>query len=238
MTENNIDTEIIISEEDVLFMLDDVLEKRDSEWWDKFYANKEKPVPFFINGPDENLVSYMDSAFAKRGKVLDIGCGNGRNSIYLTKNGFEVEGIDFSKSSIEWARQNAAENAVNVNFINQSIFTFEAESKSYDYIYDGGCIHHIKPHRRNQYLKKIHELLKDDGYYGLTCFNLKGGANISDYDVYRDSSMHGGLGYSELKLRAILEPYFSIVEFREMKEVKDNSMFGKEFCWAVLLKKK
>jgi len=67
---------------------------------------------------------------------------------------------------------------------------------------------------------------------------IKGGANISDYDVYREFSMHGGLGFSELKLRTILEPYFSILEFREMKECRDNSLFGKEFCWAVLMRKK
>ena len=52
----------------------------------------------------------------------------------------------------------------------------------------------------------------------MICFNLKGGANISDYDVYRDNSMHGGLGFSEYKLKTILEPYFEIIEFREMIE--------------------
>jgi 2-polyprenyl-3-methyl-5-hydroxy-6-metoxy-1,4-benzoquinol methylase len=238
MIDNKIDKEVIIKDDDILQMLDDLIEKRDEGWWDKFYSNKEKPIPFFINAPDENLVSYMDNSFARRGKVLDIGCGNGRNSIYLAKQGFEVQGIDFSRNSIEWAYQNAIDAFVEVNFINQSIFNFSPPPGSYDYIYDGGCLHHIKPHRRKQYLDKIHSLLKEEGYFGLTCFNLKGGANISDYDVYRDFSMHGGLGFSERKIKAVLEPYFTIIEFREMREITDNSLFGKEFCWAILLKKK
>lgn len=29
--------EIIKTENDILFMLDNLLEKRDNEWWDKFY---------------------------------------------------------------------------------------------------------------------------------------------------------------------------------------------------------
>lgn len=40
--------EIIKTENDILFMLDNLLEKRDNEWWDKFYSDKEKPVPFFL----------------------------------------------------------------------------------------------------------------------------------------------------------------------------------------------
>lgn len=237
MTENRMEEELIISKDDVFLMLDNLLEKRDKAWWDKFYSNKEKAVPFFVDVPDENLISYLDNAFTTRGSVLDIGCGNGRNAVFLAKQGFKVQGIDFSKTSIEWARQNANEQSVEVEFINQSIFDLKFSPNCYDYIYDSGCLHHIKPHRRIQYLEKIHNLLKKDGYFGLTCFNLKGGANISDYDVYRDFSMHGGLGFSENKIKAILEPYFDIVEFREMREITDGSMFGKEFCWAILLKK-
>ncbi len=238
MTDHKIDQEVIVRESDVFQMLDDLLEKRDEVWWDKFYSDREKPVPFFINVPDENLVSYMNTAFSKRGKVLDIGCGNGRNSLYLAKQGFKVQGIDFSKNSIEWARQNAIESSIEADFINQSIFDFDAPTCSYDYIYDGGCLHHIKPHRRAKYLSKVHSLLKEEGYFGLTSFNLKGGANISDYDVYRDFSMHGGLGFSESKMKAVLEPYFNIIDFREMKEITDGTLFGKEFCWAILMRKK
>jgi hypothetical protein len=27
-------------------------------WWDSFYADRSKQVPFFVAKPDENLVSY------------------------------------------------------------------------------------------------------------------------------------------------------------------------------------
>lgn len=177
---NKINNEIISRDEDIFLMLDDLLEKRDAEWWGKFYSNKDKPIPFFTNDPDENLVSYIESNIFKPGKVLDIGCGNGRNSLYLAKKQYEVHGIDFSQTSIEWAREKALESSLNVDFINISIFDFETPDNNYDYIYDAGCLHHIKPHRRNKYLSKISKMLKDDGYYALTCFNLKGGANISD----------------------------------------------------------
>lgn len=235
---DKINSEIIKTENDILFMLDDFLEKRDNEWWDKFYADKERPVPFFKNIPDESLISYFDSELLKQGKALDIGCGKGRNSVYLAKRDFEVDGVDFSKTSIEMAKQIAKEQALKVNFLCQSIFDFEGKPESYDFIYDSGCLHHIKPHRRNQYLETILKYLKPDGYFAMICFNLKGGANISDYDVYRDSSMQGGMGFSEYKLKTILEPYFEIIEFREMIESDDENVFGKSFLWSVLMKKR
>jgi len=46
---NKIYEEIIKTEEDVFLMLDDLLDKKDAEWWDKFYSDKYKPIPFFIN---------------------------------------------------------------------------------------------------------------------------------------------------------------------------------------------
>lgn len=135
-------------------------------------------------------------------------------------------------------KQIAKEQDLKVNFLCKSIFDFEGKPEIYDFIYDSGCLHHMKPHRRNQYLKTILKYLKSDGYFGMICFNLKGGANISDYDVYRDNSMQGGMGFSEYKLKSILEPYFEIIEFREMIESDNENVFGKSFLWSVLMKKR
>lgn len=235
---DKINSEIIKTENDILIMLDNLLEKRDNEWWDKFYSDKEKPVPFFENIPDENLISYFDKGLLKQGKALDVGCGKGRNSFYLAQKGFEVYGADFSKTSIEMGKAIAKEQSLKVNFLCQSIFDFKGKPESFDFIYDSGCLHHMKPHRRNQYIKTILKYLKSDGYYAMICFNLKGGANISDYDVYRDNSMQGGMGFSEYKLKTILEPYFEIIEFREMIESDNKNVFGKSFLWTVLMKKR
>lgn len=235
---NKINSEIIKSEEDVLNMLDSLLEKRDSEWWTNFYSDKDKPVPFFKNIPDENIISYFNLGLLNGGKSLDIGCGNGRNSMYLAQRGFEAYGVDFSETSIQWACKTAKENSIKVKFSCESIFDFKEELESYDFVYDSGCFHHIKPHRREQYFNTVIKFLKPKGYFAMTCFNEKGGANISDYDVYRDFSMHGGIGFSEHKLKEILGHYFEIIEIREMIESNNVYIYGKDILWTVLMKKK
>ncbi|GKU24672.1 class I SAM-dependent methyltransferase [Clostridium folliculivorans] len=236
--DNNLNEEIIKTEDDVLDMLDNLLEKRESDWWDKFYLRDISSVPFFSDIPDCNIVSYFERGLLSRGHALDVGCGRGRNSIYLAENGFNVTGIDFSNTSIKIAREKSIEGSLEVTFLCKSIFDFEADNESFDFIYDGGCFHHIKPHRRYRYLSTISKLLKPNGYFAMNCFNLKGGANISDYDVYRQNSMCGGMGFTEYKLKNILEHYFDLLEFEEMKESKDNNIFGKSFLWSVLMKKK
>jgi len=231
-----IDFEIVKNENDVLDMLDSLLEQRESEWWSEFYSDQKKPIPFFVDVPDETLVSYVESGILTKGKALDVGCGNGRNAIYLAQKGYQAIGIDFSQTSIEWARKTADEKTVEVNFLCQSIYDFADDNESFDLVYDGGCFHHIKPHRRQQYLRTILKYLKPGGYYAMTCFNLEGGANLSDYDVYRGNSMAGGLGFSEYKLKSVLAPYFEIVEFKEMVDSNDEDMFGESFLWSVLMK--
>ncbi len=233
----NVDAEIIINNDDVFKMLDDILEKRDSEWWDKFYSNRNKPIPFFNDKVDECLIEFSERGIFNIGKSLDIGCGNGRNTKYLSKLGFNATGIDISSESINWANETAAEYD-NINFENKSLFDFCADSNSFDLVIDSGCFHHIKPHQREKYLTKIQDYLKADGYFLMTCFTLDGGANITDYEVYREYSMQGGLGFTENKIKSILTHYFEIAEFRKMKKSNDPNVFGEDFMWVVLMRKK
>jgi hypothetical protein len=56
---------------------------RDGAWWGEFFANRSKPCPFFVEWPDENLVGWLDESLITPGRVLEQGCGHGRNATYL-----------------------------------------------------------------------------------------------------------------------------------------------------------
>ncbi|MGH3388195.1 MAG: hypothetical protein ACRDOO_04890 [Actinomadura sp.] len=56
-------------------------------WWDGFYADRSRQVPFFVAKPDENLVSYLDRGLITAGWALDLGCGPGRNALHLAAKG-------------------------------------------------------------------------------------------------------------------------------------------------------
>jgi hypothetical protein len=44
-----------------------------SGWWDRFYADRGRPAPFFEPKPDENLVSYFDRGLLAPGRALELG---------------------------------------------------------------------------------------------------------------------------------------------------------------------
>ncbi|MFC1532478.1 class I SAM-dependent methyltransferase [Thermodesulfobacteriota bacterium] len=55
--------------------------------------------------PSQFLVNNID--LLPKGRALDVAMGSGRNAIYLTRMGFEVEGIDISSDAVKEALESA-----------------------------------------------------------------------------------------------------------------------------------
>lgn len=86
------------------------------QFWDPFYSDRQKPIPFFPNKPDENLDLYIKSGMINKGRALELGCGPGRNAIYLKMNGYDVDAYDISQVAIDWAKERASELELDINF--------------------------------------------------------------------------------------------------------------------------
>lgn len=218
-----------------LAALDAVFKDRQGLWWDSFYSNRERPVPFFVGWPDESLSKWVDGGFIRRGRALDLGCGNGRNAIYLARSGFTVEGVDYSTAAIEWAAQQAKEAGVDLHLHHASVFDLQLTAGSYDLVYDSGCFHHLPPHRRSSYVELVASALKPGGQFGMTCFRPEGGGGLSDAEVYERKTLGGGLGYTDTQLREIWSGPLKILELRQMEPPPEGSqLFGLSFLWALL----
>ena len=97
--------DIVKTDADMKILRDKLMNSRNGAWWDGFYTDKGRDIPFFVSVPDENLKQYVESGQIQPGDALDIGCGNGRNSLYQAQNGFSLTGIDFSKESVDYAKR-------------------------------------------------------------------------------------------------------------------------------------
>ncbi len=78
-------------------------------------------------------------------KILDVGCGTGELSCFLASFGAEVTGIDFSKPSLDYARQTArSKELTNISFIYGSITDFQFPKNNFDLILSHMVLHHTK----------------------------------------------------------------------------------------------
>jgi len=77
--------------------------------------------------------------------VLDVGCGDGNNSVLLAKLGAHVTGIDISPKSIALAEKRAAISGVSdaVRFLCSPLETAEIQPHSFDLIWGDSILHHL-----------------------------------------------------------------------------------------------
>ncbi|MCB5165442.1 class I SAM-dependent methyltransferase [Streptomyces bambusae] len=237
----------IRSVEDVMKLLDglfaaeaDRWTEGAAPWWDAFYADRTRDVPFFVAKPDENLTGYLDRGLVTPGRALDLGCGPGRNALHLDARGFDVDAVDLSPAALDWARDRAREAGSGVRFHCGDAFELTTAELSgpYDLVYDSGCFHHLPPHRRVSYLALLDRVLAPGGHFALTCFAAGAmGSEIPDADLYRQSALHGGLAYTDASLRLIFSD-LQEVEFRRMTdEPADSPHFGEPFLWTALFRR-
>lgn len=224
----------ITGSEDLLEVLDVLLAQHsDASWWDGFYADRAKPIPFFAGHPDESLPELLSVA-GMPGRALDLGCGNGRNSVLLASEGWEVDAVDHSQEALRWAAEKAAQAGVQVRLHQQSVFDFRFDTGAYDLVYDSGCFHHMPPHRRATYIDLVARALKPGGWFGMACFAPEGGSGLTDLQVYERRSTGYGLGYTEAQLRQLWSRCLDVRTIRRMrKPPSDSRAFGEPFLWVL-----
>lgn len=103
--------------------------EEDREIWDKRYDTEEylfgrEPTPF--------LKEHIN--ILPKGKALDIAMGEGKDAVFLAKNGYEVDGCDISEVAIKKAYKLAEENNVKINALVVDLEKYEITEGKYDLI--------------------------------------------------------------------------------------------------------
>lgn len=97
--------------------------------WDERYAAAER---VWSGQPNAGLVAEVERL--KPGRVLDIGCGEGADAVWLAQQGWEVTGLDVSGVALERARAWAAENDVDVTWVHSGLLEADLPPASFDLV--------------------------------------------------------------------------------------------------------
>ncbi len=126
------------------------------EKWNKRYSSEEY---YFGKEPNDFFKEQIEKI--NPGKVLFLGEGEGRNSVYASKIGWNVDAIDISDIGKEKALKLAKENNVSINYILDDVFTYNFNENYYDAIVL--IYFHIPKNIRNVFYPKIFNSLKNGG---------------------------------------------------------------------------
>lgn len=87
--------------------------------YDKYYKTKE-----LFGQPYPELIDFFKN-YEPKGKIIDLGCGQGRDSISLARLGYKVTGIDNSKVGIEQINSISKKERINAIGIVEDIYAFD-----------------------------------------------------------------------------------------------------------------
>lgn len=143
----------------------------DKKYWTEYYAKNSKPTN------SSTFAQFILPKLERDKNLIELGCGNGRDSIYFAKNNINVIGIDQVQEEIDYLNRYHKEN--NIQFICDD-FTDLKNTKShiikdmnFDYVYSRFTFHAINENKENKTLDWIENELDNGGYFFLEARSMK-----------------------------------------------------------------
>lgn len=110
----------------------------------------------------EVIYTLKKYKITKNSNILELGCGEGRDAIYLLDNGYKVLGVDYSFAVID--KCNELTNYKYVNNFKQLDLIENSLNEKFDFIYSVAVIHmFVLDEHRNKFYNFIYNHLKDNG---------------------------------------------------------------------------
>ena len=143
----------------------------------------------FINRSVEWIATEFN--IGRGSKIADFGCGPGLYAARLAKHGANVTGIDFSARSIAYAKDVAAREKLNINYVNQDYLEFETEDR-FDLVLMIMCdFCALSPTQRRGLLSKFHTILKPSGSVLLDVYSLSAFEQREEAATYEVNQLSG-----------------------------------------------
>ena len=116
---------------------------------DSYYEDEYKKDKYFWGiEPSKMCLRILElMPPVKKLKLLDIGCGEGKDAVFMAKCGYNVTAFDISDSGIEKTKRLAELSRVNINAFTGDLFEIRL-SENFDIIYSSGILHCIQPEMR------------------------------------------------------------------------------------------
>jgi len=170
--------------------------------WNHVYsAEPERVTPY----PNRFLVGSVEGK--PPGRALDVGAGQGRNSLYLARQGWDVTGVDISDAGIEIVRKQAERSKLKFTGVVADFSSYDLGTAQWDLVVGIYIGHLITVHA-----KTIAAALRPGGHLVVENYH----ADLNSKGITGDS-----LGYPANKLLETFTSLLRIVRYEEFRDFPD-----------------
>ncbi len=183
----------------------------DTNYWNEYYKKKQ-------NAPNmqSSFAEYVRKYIVPKKKLLDLGCGNGRDSIFFINNGLDVTGIDVSQEAIIKLKGVHKGRFICGDFICfRTLF-----QEQFDYCYSRFTLHAINEKQEDELLKNVRDALKSDGKFFIEARTVHDdiygkGENIGMHEYIYNDHYRRFIDIETFKQKILSMGCFEIVEMNE-----------------------
>jgi tellurite methyltransferase len=133
-----------------------------SEYYDQKYRENE----FYWGRQPSSLARIFLQKFPPHEgqSLIELGCGQGRDSIFFARNGYQVTGFDYSVEGIKKAQAWAGELKLSIDFFQADVNQYRLE-KSYDVVFTSGALHYIPQGLRDEIISNYKQFTNPGGIH-------------------------------------------------------------------------
>lgn len=161
------------------------MERKYYEAYDERYKKvHEKSLLWFSKEPTPQLLEWIESnSIPKEEKILEAGCGEGRDALYLAEQGYNITAIDVSSSAIEKCRELANSKGIHAEWIvTDALCADKLIGRRFKWIYSVATLHMLVDDTdRYKFLNSLYNLLESNGR--LLLVNMGDGKNERRSDI-------------------------------------------------------
>ena len=140
---------------------------KNKRYWTKYYKKHREmttPSPFAEYCYNNFFVNTKDSS------LLELGCGNGRDSIFFAKNGINVLGLDIVDEEVRYLNKRKLYSNL---LFKCADFSEYQKKENYDFVYSRFTIHTISEDQEQSTLENSYKNLKNGGLLFIEARSVK-----------------------------------------------------------------
>lgn len=155
-----------------------LIDDEEFQKWDVYPHQGSSGPDDLLNGMAEGFQPWEKQVFEaagspKSGKALVIGAGGGRESVALSREGLEVDGIEYCSELAEYTQSALEQESIDISVTSPDRFEVPGEKGTYDAVFIGryyfSYIH--DRNERIEFLESLREVLRDDAVVMFSYFD-------------------------------------------------------------------